>query len=208
MDKKRIRILINLIMAFTVIAVWVSMFFIHEEGMLISKGIENLKYFTELSNILESFACVFWIAVTVRKKAPGWAERIKYMACAAVALTFIVVSCFFGPLYGYLNMYKGANLFFHLIIPVLAMAEFVFLNETVADTRDNLIIILFPLLYGIVYVLNCIFNGIQGNDWYAFLAWGYPVGVVIFIMICAAMAAVGLLLRILNKVYMKHRKQR
>jgi hypothetical protein len=41
------------------------------------------------------------------------------------------------------------------------------------------------LLYGLGYMTNILINGMGGqwpdtNDFYAFLSWGWPVGIVIF----------------------------
>ena len=120
-------------------------------------------------------------------------------AAAAVGLTFMVVMVFLGPLYGYPMMFTGANLFFHLLIPIAAMAEIIFLSDTGFTRRDNRLTILPPLLYGTGYLGNNIINGIgewpDTNDWYSFLAWGYPMGIVIFAVICAVAWLLGLMLR-------------
>jgi hypothetical protein len=60
-----------------------------------------------------------------------------------------------------------------------------------------------PLLYGTVYLLNNVING-RGewpdtNDWYAFLAWGYPAGIAIFGVICGVTWLLGFMMRKLQK---------
>ena len=50
---------------------------------------------------------------------------------------------------------------------------------------------------------NNLINGIgewpDTNDWYLFLTWGYPVGVLIFIVICAVTWLLGLAMRKLHQ---------
>lgn len=63
---------------------------------------------------------------------------LKYVSATAVGLTFLTIAAFLGPLYGHSHMYHGANLFFHLIIPLFAIIEFVLLNEHKMEIKENL----------------------------------------------------------------------
>ena len=182
---------------------WIVMF-LFGKGSLAQNGFGNLKYFTVQSNLLSGAAALYWLAVSGRDKGGRRAaERLKYVAAAAVGLTFTVVMVFLGPFYGYPMMFTGANLFFHLIIPLAAMAEIVFLTDTKFTRRDNRLTVIPPILYGAGYLLNNIINGIgewpDTNDWYSFLAWGYPAGIAIFAVICAVTWLLGLAMRKLQK---------
>lgn len=159
------------------------------EGTLAENGLGNLKYFTVLSNLFEGIASLIWlISQRSDNKTGHRVEQIKYIAAASVALTFTVVMGFLGPLYGYASMFRGANLFFHLIIPVVSMAEIILLSDEEYTKRDNNLTVIPPLVYGTGYLVNVLINGIgewpDTNDWYLFLAWGYPVGILIFACIC------------------------
>ena len=96
-------------------------------------------------------------------------------------------------------MFAGANLWLHLIVPVAAMAEIVFLSDAVYTKRDNNIAIIPPLIYGIVYLVNILLNGMgewpNTNDWYLFFYWGYPVGVVIYLIIMLVTWLLGFFMR-------------
>ena len=97
------------------------LFFRGGDALLASSGVENLKYFTVLSNEFCGLVAVWSLIQTLRHK-----ERpmiLKLVAAAAVGLTFLTIAAFLGPLYGYRFMYKNANFFFHLILPLTAMAE-------------------------------------------------------------------------------------
>ena len=130
------------------------------------------------------------------------AELLKYIAAAAVGLTCVTVLVFLGPLYGYPAMFAGGSLYMHLLTPLAAIAEIIFLSDHTYTRKDNRLVILSPLIYGAVYLGNNLINGIgewpDTNDWYLFLTWGYPVGIFIFAVICAVTWLLGLAMRKLH----------
>ena len=85
----------------------------------------------------------------------------------------------------------------------MAMAEFIIFNEKKMSAKDNLFVMLPPLVYGTVYVINTFINGVEGNDIYGFLIWGYAVGILIFAVICLAAFIIGLILRLVNARFIK-----
>ena len=195
----RIRKLVNIILAITVAISWVSIFF-SASGTLMHNGINSLKYFTVLSNLLEGAASVIWLVSTRKnEKASAHSELLKYIAAAAVGLTCVTVLVFLGPLYGYPARFAGGSLYMHLLTPVVAIAEIIFLSDFTYTRKDNRLAVLSPLIYGVFYLGNNIINGIgewpDTNDWYFFLAWGYPVGILIFVIICIVTWLLGLVMR-------------
>ena len=197
-DKKKVRLIYNIIMTGFVLYAWLIMFFNTKEGMLTAKGFINLKFYTTLSNIFAAVIAVIWIIDYIRKKDNPSLALWKLMSAAAVGVTFTVVIGFLGPLYGFDTMYVGSNFFLHLVVPVMAMAEFIIFNEKKMSAKDNLFVMLPPLVYGTVYVINTFINGIEGNDIYGFLIWGYAIGILIFAGICLAAFIIGLILRLVN----------
>ena len=203
MNRNRIRKSINLFLAITVFGSWAALF-ISASGTLMHNGINSLKYFTTLSNLFEGIASVVWLD-SVRKygKASDYAELLKYIAAASVGLTCVTVMVFLGPLYGYPEMLKGPSFFLHLLTPVVAIAEMIFLADTGFTRKDNRLVVIPPLVYGIVYLGNIALNGIgewpDTNDWYLFLTWGFPVGILIFAVICAVTWLLGLAMRKLHR---------
>ena len=202
MDKTGIRKIVNIIIAITVACSWIAIF-VSSSGTLMHNGINSLKYFTVLSNLLEGAASVIWL-ISRRKngKASARAELLKYIAAAAVGLTCVTVLVFLGPLYGYPAMFAGGSLYMHLLTPLAAIAEIIFLSDHTYTRKDNRLVILSPLIYGAVYLGNNLINGIgewpDTNDWYLFLTWGYPVGIFIFAVICAVTWLLGLAMRKLH----------
>ena len=203
MNKGKIRLIYNIIMIACVSFAWLIMFFNTKEGLLTAKGFYNLKYYTTLSNIFAAAVAAAWVIEYSKKKDTSELSVWKLMSAAAVGVTFTVVIGFLGPLYGFGTMYVGSNFFLHLLVPLMAMLEYIFFNERKLSVKDNLSVILPPTIYGAVYLINTLVNGIKENDIYGFLMWGYPIGILIFAVICIVAFIIGLGLRLINSVILK-----
>ncbi len=179
MKRKTLRILINIAIAVMVIAAWLSMFF-RAGGLLASLGVKSLRYFTVLSNLLEAAVSIVLVVALLRGKDSERVSLLKLIGASAVSLTFLVVMIFLGPLFGYPMMFRGANLWFHLIVPLAAIAEYVFFNEIEVAKPKIRWVMTSTLVYGTVYLTNILLNGAAGNDFYGFTTWGLPAGFVIF----------------------------
>ena len=72
-------------------------------------------------------------------------------------LTFFTVLFVIGPIDGYLKNYSGRNFFTHLIVPLLALFSYLFLEEKLELKWKYSLLILIPLIiYSIVYVINVV----------------------------------------------------
>ena len=213
--KPSLRRIVNICIVIGVFGSWIGMT-LFGDGALALNGLRNLRYFTMLSNIFAGIAAIMWLVRTPGsnggdQKEPVIAdertERVKYIAACSVGLTFTVVMVFLGPLYGYLAMFSGANLFLHLVIPLMAMGEIIFLSGAEYTKRDNLLAVIPPLIYGLAYLANILINGMgewpDTNDWYLFFAWGYPVGAAIYVIIIVVTWLIGFGMR---KAQRRHRK--
>jgi hypothetical protein len=102
-------------------------------------------------------------------------------------------------------MLAGVNFFLHLAVPVAALAECIFMSTTIYTHHDNRLAVVPMLVYGAVYLANNLINGTgewpDTNDWYGFLNWGLPVGLVIFAGLCTITWLTGALLRRINNYY-------
>lgn len=185
---------------------WIMMFE-GVSGLLSSRGWGSLKYFTVLSNLLEGITSGIWLAGNVQHA--GWkgshrAEVLKYIACLCVFLTFATVMLFLGPVFGYHAMFTGGNLYFHLVIPVVAILEMIFLVRETFSVKENILAVIPVICYGCVYLGNILINGrgdsVSGwNDFYGFTAWGLPAGIGIFAGICIVVFVAGTILRNVTK---------
>ncbi len=171
-----------------------------EEGALQSSGIENFKFYTVLSNVFCGLVALICLVLLVAKKNADKMAAFKLAAVCGVAITFAVVAFMFGPLYGYPQFYKRGNLFFHLLEPLVAIVEFILIRRKKIPFKYTVIAAVPTLLYGIGYMLNILINGIGGpwpdtNDFYAFLSWGWPMGIAIFAVITILAFAVACVFR-------------
>lgn len=185
-EHKTFEIILNLIIViFTVIGIILMLTSKAEEGALQSSGFENFKFYTVLTNVFCGIVASVFLVFKILKKDTEKIRALKLAAVVGVAITFAVVAFMFGPLYGFLQFYKRGNLYFHLLLPVTAMIEFIVVRRKKMPFRYAIYAAVPTLIYAIGYLLNILINGIGGawpdtNDFYGFLNWGWPVGIAIF----------------------------
>ena len=185
-DHSTLEFILNLIIViFAVIGIILMLTSEAEEGALQSSGLENFKFYTVLTNVFCGIVALIYLVCIFAKKDIGKMAALKLAAVCGVAITFAVVAFMFGPLYGFLQFYKRGNLFFHLLLPVTAMIEFIIVKRRKIPFKYTVFAAVPTLLYAIGYLLNILINGIGGpwpdtNDFYGFLNWGWPVGIAIF----------------------------
>ena len=200
--RENIEIAFNIVILILAVIGTVMMYTNHDsEAGLMATGFENLKYFTVLSNIFCGIiAAVRLVRTFMHKKT---SVLLKLMAASAVGLTFLIIAAFLQPLYPDLNLYERGNLYFHLLVPLFAMAEFVII-KTGAKIPFKYAVYssVLALIYGTGYLVNILINGIgewpDTNDWYGFLNWGYPIGMVIFAMVVLMDFGIAAFLLFLN----------
>lgn len=201
---------VNIWLVLAVLFAFYVMYF-RSEGLLQAKGIEAFKYFTVQSNVFGGLAAAVWLLSVVfagrreGREAPRMVLLLKFMAAVSLGLTFVTVMVFLGPLYGYIAMLRKANLWFHLLIPLTAMGEFVLFNRQRITLKNCAAAMLPMLLYAVGYLIYNLMMGRQSEepfryDWYGFLLWGWGVGVGIFVIICAGTFGIAALLRKLNQL--------
>jgi hypothetical protein len=152
---------------------------------------------------VQSTLCIYTLSLHALFYEGKPTKVLKLMSAAATGLTFTVVVLFLGPVYGYGRMYKNANLFFHLIVPLIAMVDYIFLPDTRKEMKWKILSAALTLLYGFGYVLNILINGKGGrypnnNDFYFFLRWGWGVAILIFAVIVSVSFGITNLLCALN----------
>lgn len=188
---------LNVFIFVIVIINWIRMMLGLSNTGLASSGLRSLKYFTVLSNLFEAYASMMWLY----KKD----EKLKYIASVSLSLTFITVVLFLGPLFGYRIMFIGSNFWFHLIVPIIAVMEVIFLSKYTISKKDNLFALMPMFIYGLFYVGNIFINGVGSwpniNDWYGFFTWGYTGGVVVFVVISLATYFMGYVIKKINNKY-------
>lgn len=206
MKKQTLRMLANILIAVLVPLAWAYMVFSRKDGTLSSTGLRSLRYFTVLSNLLEGVCSILLLLSFRISRLRRAAEVGKYIAAVAVALTFSTVMLALGPLYGYPGMFRGANFWFHLVIPLAAMAEYTLLGEAPMGNRENLWAVAPLLLYGAVYACVNLFSGPPYPfDMYGFMRWGLPAGLGVFALLTGLAFLLGLAMRKINRALLRSR---
>ena len=201
---KTAEIILNLIIvAFTIVGIILMLTRQPREGALQTTGLANFRYYTVLSNVFCGIVSVLYLVFILIKKDTDKIRVLKLAGVCGVTITFAVVAFMFGPLYGWPQFYKGGNLYFHLLEPLVAMVEFILVRRSRMPFRYTLFAAVPTLLYGIGYTLNILINGLGGpwpntNDFYAFLSWGWPVGIVILLSITLLSFALACVFRAIS----------
>lgn len=142
------------------------------DGDRFRSGAKTFRYFTTDSNLLAALACLLQlpfslrIAVTGGGSLPAWVRGAKYVAVCAVTLTLLTVVCFLAPTQGWGKMFGGANLWLHLICPVLCILSFQLLETDAPLPFGATFAALVPvLLYGAVYFVMVVLVGEARGGW-------------------------------------------
>ena len=126
-------------------------------------GSNRFIYFTNISNIivglLASINAAFLILSIVNNRncVPSTHTLIKFVAISMTTLTFFTVLFVIGPIDGYQKNYSGRNFFTHLIIPLLSLSSYLFLEEKLELKWKCSLFVLIPFsIYSVVYVINVV----------------------------------------------------
>ena len=203
-NRSKSELILNLIIViFTVIGIVLMLTGKPEEGALQASGIENFKFYTVLTNVFCGVIALVDLIFILIGKDTGKIRVLKLAAVCGVAITFAVVAFMFGPLYGYPQFYRGGNLYFHLLLPLAAMVEFIVVKRPYMPFKYTVFASVPTFLYGVGYMTNILINGIGGewpdtNDFYAFLSWGWPVGIMIFAVITLTSFGAACIFRVIS----------
>lgn len=154
--------------------------FMPANTLLEARQIEMFKFYTVDSNILVgiiSLIMLIYEYMFLNKKIakiPNCIYILKFVATAAITLTFITTLVFLAPQYGFYAMYNNTNLFFHLIVPVLALISYIFFEKH--DNRYKYAILgIIPMFIYSIYYVGMIIANLNNDgltfkyDFYGFL---------------------------------------
>lgn len=183
---------------------------------LAANNLSVFKYFTFQSNIFMGCVAIvyayyqFLIIKKKRDKIPHVLTIFNLVATSAVALTFVIVVAFLGPGYGYDKMYKNANLFFHLLVPVVAMINFIIFTKNEKYSFVQTLYTIVPsFLYGTVYFIVVASQNAYGDiniDFYFFGKDGPLVGAFNFLAVMSIAYLVAVILYFANRLVFKKSK--
>lgn len=184
------------------------------EPVLESTKIGVFKYFTVDSNLFAGIISFIFILNEIsiikgeKKEISDKLYILKLMATTAVSLTFIVVFVYLGNIAenGLISLLLNSNLFFHLIIPLLNIVDFIFFIKKDNITYKYAFYGLIPtLLYAVFYTTNVIIHIENGRvspkyDWYWFVQNGLWTMVIVAPTILLITYIISLILLLLNKI--------
>ena len=186
MKKIKKSLILNILIVILVLLGSIFMFtgfrFMPSEGSLSSNKLEMFKFFTVDSNILVGIISLILIIYEIKlinnkiNSIPNHIYVLKMIATSAVALTFLTTATFLVPQYGVYKLYSNSNLFFHLIVPVLAIMSYT-LYENYDNKNKYAIFGIIPMfLYSIYYVSMILTNLNNGGLTYKYDFYGFLQG--------------------------------
>lgn len=217
-EKKKISLTLNiLIVIMTVLALASTL-----SGFKFMKGNEvygeltgpqAFSYFTVQSNV---FMAMVSLAFAIKEfqflkgritKIPFKYYILKMIATTAVGLTFVVVFIIFSSLLkdGLFPLLMNSNLFFHFIIPVTSILNYILFEKTDIIKFKHVFYGLIPtLLYEIYYTSNVLLNMQDGrvspaHDWYYFTQHGLLIAISIPFIMLGITYIIALIIWKLNK---------
>ena len=153
------------------------------------------RYFTTLSNVFCAIASLIVVICRLCGSLPLWALLLKYVGTAAVTVTMLTVFLFLGPTsHDWKGLLTKAELFLHLICPLLAIVSFLFFEKTAMPAWTIAIGSLPVPVYGALYMYKVIYapEEKRWEDFYGFNRGGK--GVISVILMTAAGALIALAL--------------
>ena len=217
--KKNIKISLTINIIITILTIIASIimftgfrFMSGNDVVLESTKIGMFKFFTVDSNIFMGIAALIFSILEIKllkgniDKIPKSAYIMKYMATSSVTLTCFIVFVYLGPITsgGVLVLLKNSNLFFHLIIPVLSIINYIFFEKTNLSFKTTIYGIIPTILYGIFYLINILIHMENGSvstkyDWYWFVQNGVWTSFIVMPIILLISYIISIILWKCNK---------
>jgi len=203
-------ILNGLIVLLTALGLFLMMTGMGHDRTLAQKSWKAFRYFTVDSNVfmgLVAAVCLIagWNSKSRGAELPMWCLVLLMTGTVAVAVTLVTVVVFLAPTCkkGYLAMFTGSNFLFHLLIPLLAVADFIITARGRAVPFYAVPVSLSTVVvYGIAYIINVFRHTENGQvsekyDWYGFVAGGIKyTGLATAVMLCGTFLIACLLWRV------------
>ena len=184
MENIKVSIIMNMLIVILVIVGTIFMFtgvtFMPAEKLLEASKIEMFKFYTVDSNILMGIISLIFLIYEKKllkneiKEIPKKIYILKLVGTSAITLTFATTAFFLAPNYGLYAMYNNTNLFFHLIVPVLAIISYIVFEKHENKYKYAIFGIIPMFIYSIFYTINVLIHLNDGGltfkyDFYGFL---------------------------------------
>ena len=156
---------INLII-FVVTSVLVFQYFREDGRWSPSRARKAFRFFTNQSNVL----CAISALVMCLFPNEIWAYYFKVTGTAAVTVTMLTVLFFLGPIYGYKELLRGADLFLHLITPLFAIVSLCVFEKRGIGLGASFVGLIPVALYAPLYLYKVVYapEEKRWEDFYCF----------------------------------------
>lgn len=198
------------------VAWMMSGFMIFPEEVLTAKKIQAFIFFTVDSNVLMGIVALISLIEEIKvykglKEEVSKVSLILYLVgSVGVTLTMLVTVFYLTPIVapdkGVFALFKNANLFFHLINPILSIVVLVlFKRNKRIDFVHTFTGVIPMVLYGIFYLVNGIVhmeNGVvpKQYDWYLFYAYGFKSIFIVFPVMLSFTYLISFVLWKINRI--------
>ena len=198
--RRIVSLLIHMAIAVITVIVVFKLTLRSDNGVLVSAGMDSMKYFTTLSNVLQGLCSMVMVTALIgRFDKERWVAVLRWAGVTAVTITLLTVIFFLGPTMGYQHMFDGSSLWLHLILPLAAILAFVVLDRDAPLTVRHIPWAAAPMvLYAVFYTVNIALGGMK-NDFYGFVRGNWALGAVSITVMLAADIAIAALLRWIRK---------
>ena len=219
MKQVKTSLVLNILIVILVLLGSIFMFtgfnFMGVSRLLSADHTQMFKFFTVDSNILVgiiSFILIIYECMYINykiDKIPNWVYILKQMATVGVTLTFLVTLLYLAPTAktGFLSLYTNTNLFFHLIVPLLAMISYIFYERYNNLLRYALLGVIPMFIYSIYYVINIMIH-INASNIYLYDFYGFTGGkinniIIVYPIMILITYIISLILTKLNNRFSK-----
>lgn len=214
MKKVKISFIMNLLIFILVVIGCICMFcgikFMPASSLILANSkLEMFKYYTVDSNIFVGLVSLILLIYESRylnnkKFIPRWVYVLKFISTASITLTFVTTLVFLTPQYGFYEMYNNSNLFFHLIVPLLAIISYVFFEKYDNEYIDSFFGVVPMMIYSIYYIYNIVSHLSNGGlsvkyDFYGFLFGNINNAFIVVPLVITITYFMGFMLLFSNK---------
>lgn len=186
MKKIKISLVFNILIVLLVLLGSIFMFtgfkFMPSKAVYDLPKLEMFKFFTVDSNILVGIISLILLCHEIKllngsiEKIPNYVYILKFIGTSAVTLTFLVTAIFLVPQSTIYNLYSNSNLFFHLIVPLLAIVSYIWFEKYDNKIRYGVLGIIPMFLYSIYYISMILINLDNGGLTYKYDFYGFLKG--------------------------------
>lgn len=145
---------------FAVTTVLIILYFRKDGKWCPQRARNAFKYFTVQSNALCALAALLMMLFPEAE----WAYYFKIVGTSGVTVTMLTVLLFLGPTFGYQYMFKGSDLFMHLLTPIMAIVSLCVFERAGISLEMAFIGMLPVALYAPLYYYK-IFRAPEGKRW-------------------------------------------